>query len=139
MEEPLLGGGPFGERARLDQQLPAWHVTDGVVHGSLQRPGLRECRADRAHGALACRDRVIAGRLALPDELHIAFADGVQGVKGVYGHSFLCPPQERKARDRCAVCAARRGELDDLNLHRNPANTRRRPGPATRRAPALEP
>jgi hypothetical protein len=41
------------------------HVTDGVVHGSLQRAGLCECRADRAHGAFARRDRVIAGRPAL--------------------------------------------------------------------------
>jgi hypothetical protein len=25
--------------------------------------------------------------------------------------------QEHKARDRCALCATRRAELDDLNLH----------------------
>jgi len=35
---------------QLDQQMPAWDVADGTVHGSIQRPGLRECRADRAHG-----------------------------------------------------------------------------------------
>jgi hypothetical protein len=28
----------------------------------------------------------------LPDELHIALADGVKGVQGVHGHSFLRPP-----------------------------------------------
>jgi len=107
----------------------------------LQRPRLRECRADRAHSALARRDRVIAARPALlqdqpqlrdgnalkeaavhvpahdqvtdqrpdiplsarrgaiprtgpdlPDELHIALADGVKGVHGVHGVSFLRPP-----------------------------------------------
>src|SRR5580658_2489034 len=114
---------------------------NGVVHGSLQRAGLCECRADRAHSAFARRDRGIAGRPALlqnqpqlrdgnalkeaavhvpahdqvtdqrpdiplsarrgaipltgpdlPDELHIALADGVKGVQDVHGHSFLRPP-----------------------------------------------
>ncbi len=53
----------------------------------------------------------------LPDELHIALADGVKGVQGVHGHTFCARLQEHKARDRCALCATRCAELDDLNLH----------------------
>jgi hypothetical protein len=53
----------------------------------------------------------------LPDELHIALADGVKGVQGVQATVSCARLQEHKARDRCALCATRCAELDDLNLH----------------------
>jgi hypothetical protein len=51
---------------QLDQQLAAWHVTDAMVHGPLQRSWFAECLADRSHGTLARRNRVITDCLALP-------------------------------------------------------------------------
>jgi len=50
----------------------------------------------------------------LPDELHIALADGVKGVHGV---SFLRPPPGTQGSGPLRPVRYRCAELDDLNLH----------------------
>jgi len=53
----------------------------------------------------------------LPDELHITLADGVKASMASMATVSCARLQVHKARDRCALGAARCAELGDLNLH----------------------
>lgn len=102
MEEPLQRGGPFGEgaRGRLEPAVG--------LYGVLLHQRQVELIAELDELLIETRDQVTdqrpdiplsARRGAipligpdLPDELHIALADGVKGVQGVQGYSFLRSP-----------------------------------------------